>query len=77
MKPYEQAQLSTFDQLDQVRMSPGKRRMARRYLRQAEFLADMLMRLDADRRRAFGFIGRGIGAVLGGGKVAAARPETN
>ena len=77
MKPYEQARLSTLDQLDQVHMNPGERRMARAYLRQAELLADLLMRLDADLRHAFGFVGRGIGAVSARGKVSAARPEAN
>ena len=79
MKPYEQAtnRLTTRDQLDQVRMSPGERRMARAYLRQAELLAEMLMRMGAELRRVFGVIGRGIGAVAGRGRVVAARPDGN
>lgn len=79
MKPYEQAtnRLSTCDQLDQVRMSPGERRMAEAYLRQAELLADMLMRVDAELRQVFGFVGRGIGAIAGRAKVPGVRPEAN
>ncbi len=79
MKPYEQAtnRLSTFDQLDQVRMSPGERHMARAYLRQAELLADMLMRIGAELRQVFAFVGRGIGAVAGRAKITGVRPEAN
>ena len=79
MRPQVQAtsRLSTLAQLDQIRMSPGERRVARAYLRQAELLADMLMRIDADLRHAFAFAWRGIGALAGRGKVAAVRPEPN
>jgi hypothetical protein len=77
MKPYEQARLSTLDQLDQVHMSPSERRMARAYLRQAELLADVLMRLDANIRHAFGVIGRGLGAVTSRGKISAASSEAH
>ena len=43
MKPYEPVtdRLSTLNQLDQIRMSPGARRTAKACLRQAELLADM------------------------------------
>lgn len=77
MKPYEQAtnSVNTLAQLDQVRMSPGERRMARAYLLQAELLADMLMRADAELRAAFGYAGRGIAALVRRGKVSAARAE--
>lgn len=79
MKPYEQAtnRSNICDQLDQVRMSPGERRMAKVYLRQGELLAEMLMRIGAELRHAFGFVGRGIGAVAGRAKVPGARPEAN
>ncbi len=79
MKPYEQAinSVSTRYQLDQVRMSPDERRMARAYLRQAELLADVLMRVDAELRRVFGFVGRGMGAVARRSKAPAVTPEPN
>ena len=79
MKPYEQAtnRLNTADQLDQIRMSPGERRMAREYLRQAELLADMLMRIGVELRQVIGFVGRGSGALAGRAKVAGVRPEAN
>lgn len=79
MKPFEQAtnRLSTCYQLDQVRMSPSERRMARAYLRQAELLADMLMRMGAELRQVFGFVRRGVGAVAGRAKVPGVRPEAN
>lgn len=79
MKPYEQAtnRLSTCDQLDLVRMSPCERRMAKAHLRQAELLADMLMRMGAELRQVIGFVGRGIGAVAGRAKVPGVRPEAN
>lgn len=65
MKSYEQATngVSTRCQLDQIRMSPSEHRMAKGYLCQAELLADALMRVDAELRHAFGFVGRGIGAL--------------
>lgn len=77
MKPYQQAinSVTTLEQLDQIRMSPGGRRMARAYLRQSELLADMLMRADAELRAAFGYAGRGIAAFVRRGKVPAARAE--
>ena len=79
MKPKEQLRnsVNTLDQLEQIRMSPGERRMARAYLLQSELLADMLMRADAKLRAAFGYAGRGIGAFVRRGKVPAARAELN
>lgn len=80
MKPYEPAtnSLSTLDRLDQIRMSPGERRMARAYLWQAELLADILMRVDAYLRHVFGFVGHGIRAAFARRrKVRAATPEPN
>lgn len=79
MKPYLQStnRSSTRDQLDQVRMSPGERRTARAYLRQAELLAEMLMRVGAELRQVFRLVGRGIGAVAGRGRVVAARSDAN
>ncbi len=79
MKPYEQAtnRLSTHHQLDQIRMSPGERQMARAYLRQGELFADTLMRIGAELRQVFGFVGRGIGAIAGRAKVTGVRPEAN
>ena len=77
MRSDEQAanQLSTRDQLDQVRMRPGERQRARAYLRQAELLADMLLRVDATRCRILNFVGTAFGAVARRSKVRAATPE--
>jgi len=79
MKPYEQAtnSVSACHQLDQVRMSPAERRMARAYLRQAELLADLLLCADADLRRVFGFVGRGISALAHRSKLPPVRPAPN
>jgi hypothetical protein len=80
MKPYEPAtsSLSTLDRLDQVRMSPGERRMARAYLRQAELLAEILMRVDADLRHVFGFVGARLQRFCTRrSKVPAVAPERN
>lgn len=79
MKPYEQTtnSVSAVDQLDQIRMSPAERKMAKAYLRLAELLADMLMRVDAELRRACGFVGRGVVALAHRSKVSAVRPEPN
>ncbi len=65
MKPYEQAtnSLSTVVRLDQIRMSPDKRRIARASMRQAELIANMLMRANDDLRRVFGLVGRAISAL--------------
>lgn len=77
MKPYEQAtnSLSAVDRLDQIGMSPDKRRMARASMRQAELIADMLIRANEDLRHVFGFIGRGISALPRRSKVSPLAPE--
>jgi hypothetical protein len=77
MKTIESTCLTTLDQFDRVRMSPGERRSARAYLRQAELFDDVLLRLDADLRHAFGFLGRGIRAAAGRGKISAASSEAH
>ena len=79
MKPYEVAanSVSTLDQLHQIRMCPDERRMARAYLRQAELLADTIMRVNAHLRHAFGIVERGIGALAHRGRVSTVRPEPN
>jgi hypothetical protein len=79
MKPYEVAtnSVSTLDQLHQIRMSPDERRMAREYLRQAELLADTIMRVNAHLRHALGFVGRGNGAQAHRGRVSTVRLEPN
>lgn len=77
MRPDEQAanHLSTRDQLDQVRMRPGERQRAKAYLRQAELLADMLLRVDVDLCRILNFVGTDIGAVARRSNVRAVTPE--
>jgi len=79
MKPYEPVtdRLSTLNQLDQIRMSPGARRTAKACLRQAELLADMLMRVDAELRHAIGFAARGIAAFARRSRRPVARPQPN
>lgn len=79
MKSYVQTRNSesTVDLLDRVRMSPGERQMARAYLRQAELLADTLMRVDAQLRHAFAFVGRGIVALAHRRKLSTVRPDAN
>ena len=65
MKLYDQTASSpgAFDRVDQTRMSPHERRMALAPILPAELIADMLIRANADLRRVFGFIGRGISAL--------------
>jgi hypothetical protein len=77
MKAYEPAtnSLSTVARLDQIRMNPDARRMARASLRQAELIAEMLMRANEDLRHVFGFIGRGISALARRSKVSPVAPE--
>ena len=77
MKPYEQAtnSLSTVDRLDQIRMSPDERRTARASMRQAELIADVLMRANEDLRHVFGLVGRAISALARRGKVSPAVAE--
>lgn len=71
MKPYEQPRnsVNTLEQLERVRMIPSDRRRAKAYLRQAELFADTLVRADAQLRHAFGFVGRGILALVHRRKV--------
>lgn len=77
MKPSEHGTNSSsmVDRLDQIRMSPHERRMARASLGQAELLADMLLRANEDLRRVFGLVTRGISALARRSKVPAATPE--
>jgi hypothetical protein len=65
MKAYERATLtpSSIDRLDRIRMSPDKRRIARASMRQAELIADVLVRANDGLRYVLGSIGRGISAV--------------
>ena len=65
MKAYGRATLtpSSIDRLDQIRMSPDKRRIARASMRQAELIADVLVRANDGLRYVLGSIGRGISAV--------------
>jgi hypothetical protein len=77
MKPYAEVtnSLSTLDGLDQICMSSGERLMARAYLRKAELFADVLLRVGADLRRAFGFAGRSFGVFACHRKASAVPPE--
>jgi hypothetical protein len=74
---YGKTSVSTLDRLDQIRMSPSERQRARAYLRQAELLADILIRVDADLRLMFGFVGRGISAFAHRGKPPHVTPQPN
>lgn len=60
---------STLELLEQIRMRPDERRMASASLRQAELLADVLLRAGANLRRAFAFGAHAIGALAHSGKV--------
>jgi hypothetical protein len=77
MKPYAEVtnSLSTLDCLDQIRMSPSERLMARACLRKAELLADILLEVGADLRYLFGFVGCGFGAFARRRKASAVPPE--
>jgi hypothetical protein len=77
MKPYERlaSMTSSVDRLDQIRMSPGKRRIARTSMRQAELIADMLMRANDGLRYVLVSIGRGIGAVARRSKSSPGMPK--
>ena len=79
MKPYEQAtsSLSTLDQLDQIGMSPDRRRIARASMRQAEMIAETLMRAHADLRQVLGFVRRLVSPPARRSKLPAVRPEPN
>jgi hypothetical protein len=77
MKPYEQASnsMGAGDGLAHVRMSPDQLRTARATLRQAELIADTLIRANQDLHQLFALIGRGIGALARHSKVSASKPE--
>ena len=66
--------LSSIDRLDQVTMSADKRRAARASVRQAELIADGLMRASADFRQLFAMIQRGIDTLGRRGKISAVKP---
>jgi len=65
MKTYERATLtsSSMDRLDEIAMSPDKRRIARASMRQAELIADVLVRANDGLRYVWGSIGRGVCAI--------------
>lgn len=67
--------VNTLDRLNQIRMSPSERRMAKAYLHQAELLVDMLMWVDAELRRVLWFVGQGIGVLARRSKLHAAMAE--
>jgi hypothetical protein len=77
MKPYEQAtnSMSMDYRLDQIHMSPDGRRSARASMRQAEMIADMVLRAHEDLRRLFGSVRRGISALARHSKGSPATPE--
>jgi len=77
MKSHEQASnsMGADNGLAHVRMSPDQRRAARATLRQAELIADMLIRANQDLHHAFAMIARGISALTRHSKVSAAKPE--
>jgi len=65
MKSYERltSTTSSVDRLDQTRMSPDQRRIARASMRHAESIADMFVRANDGRRYVLGSIGRGMSAL--------------
>jgi hypothetical protein len=67
--------LGTADRLDQIRLSPDQRRMARASVRQAEWIAEMLMHAIGGLRRLLEFLRRGISAPAHRRQVSAAAPE--
>jgi hypothetical protein len=79
MRPYEETtnSFNMLDRLDQIRMSPGERLMAKAYLRQGQLLADFLLRVGADLRRVFGFVARGFDAIARRKKASAISRERN
>lgn len=80
MKPYKLAKSGSSRLaacLDQIRMSPGERPMARVHLHQAELLADRLMRVYADRRLVLGFPRPGVGAFARHSQLPGVMPEPN
>ncbi len=79
MKPYEHATnaTATVDHLDQLSMRPDQRLAARATLRQAEMVAEMLMRAHADLSQVFGLLRRIVSAPAQRDKLSAVRPEPN
>ena len=77
MKSHEQASnsMGADDGLAHVNMSPGQLRTARATLRQAELIADMLIRANQDFHQAFALIGRGLSALTRHSRVSAPKPE--
>jgi hypothetical protein len=67
--------ISTIDGLDQVRMNPEQRRLARASVRQSELLVESLVRGNELLRQVFGFIRRGIGTLARHSKVSPLAPE--
>jgi hypothetical protein len=63
------SRIGTIDGLDRVCMSPDQRRLAQASLRQAELLADMLLRANDDLRKVFRILQRGIGILARRSKV--------
>lgn len=79
MKPYEHATnaSATADHLDRISMRPDQRLVARATLRQAEMVAEMLMRAHADLSQIFGLVRRIVSAPAQRDKLSAVRPEPN
>jgi hypothetical protein len=79
MKPYVQKQTTSTlvgaDSLDQIRMSPHDRRMAKITLGQAELIVAILIRAYQDLREVFELIGRGARALAHHSKASAKTPE--
>jgi hypothetical protein len=74
---YEQEtnSLGAGDRLDQIRLSPAERRMARASMRQAELIAEMLMRANKELRQVFGFVRRCSSSLARRSKASVASPE--
>jgi hypothetical protein len=78
MNPSDKAasRIGTIDRLGQVPMSPDQRRLARASLRQAELLADMLIRANEDLRKVFGILRRARVPIPRRSKVSPLAPES-
>ena len=66
---------NTSDRLDQIRMSPDKRRRAQTSMQQAEFIADLFVRANDDLRSLFDLFRRGISVLTRRTQASAASPE--
>lgn len=77
MKSHEQASnaMGADNGLAHVRMSPDQLRTAKATLRQAELIADTLIRANQDLHHTFAMMARGISAFTRHSKVSAAKPE--